>query len=127
MGQISGKYSEVHFGSCNFLEFEGWSLDYGADVHEVASRSGAGARTTVEGVFGGSGTISGFLDPADPLTSQVVSGALVTLTLKVNSGSPTADATGQARLGQFSLSASRDGTPVPVSIPFTTHGLWTLP
>lgn len=127
MSQISGKYSEAHFGSCNFLEFEGWDLEYGSDVHETASRAGGGARQTVEGIAGGSGTINGYLDPSDPLTSQVTSGTLLTLSLYATSVAPTAIATGQARLGRFSMSASREGQPVPVSIPFTCHGVWTLP
>lgn len=126
MAVVSGKYAEALVGACNILEFEGWTLEYGADVHEYASRAGAGARQTVEGVFGGSGSISGFMDPTDPITAAMTSGALVTLILKADSVTGV-QWTGQARLGAWSTSASRDGTPVPVSIPFTTHGLWTAP
>lgn len=126
MSQLSGKYAEALVDSCNILEFESWSLEYGADIHETAARSGGGARQTVEGVFGGSGSITGYIDPDDPLTSQLTTGALVTLTLHLTSTGPVA-ATGSARLGAWSMGASRDGTPIQVSIPFTTHGLWTLP
>ena len=126
MATTSGKYAQALFGSCNFLEFESWDLEYGANIPTYNARSGGGATQTVEGVFDGGGTISGFLDPDDPLTSQVTSGALITLSLHITSTGPV-QATGQARLGKFNMSANRSGEPVPVSIPFVTHGTWTLP
>lgn len=126
MGAISGKYAEAHLGSCNMLEFESWELTYGANVEPVNSRAGGGATTTIDGVENGSGTISGYLDPDDPISSQVSPGQLLTL-ICLSRSSGTVQATGQARLGQFTLSANRDGTPQRVTIPFVTHGLWTLP
>lgn len=127
MAVVSGKYAEVAIGSCEFAEFEAWDLSYGAAVPEFNSRSGGGASQTVEGVFSGSGTITGFVDPDDSLYgSSIRTGSLLTLTLRHTATGPVV-ATGQARLGQFSFSANRDGTPQPVSIPFVTHGLWTLP
>ena len=126
MSVISGKYAECLFGTCNFLEFESWELEYGSNIEEYNSRAGAGAGQTVDGVHTGSGTITGFMDTADPVTTQVTTGTLVTLHLYLTSTGPV-EATGSARIGKFSLSANRDGTPQSVTIPFVTHGVWTLP
>lgn len=126
MGAISGKYAEALFASCNFLEFESWELEYGSNIEEYNSRSGAGAGQTIDGVHTGSGTITGFLDPDDPVTTQVTTGSLITLALYVTATGPV-QATGLGRIGKFTLSANRDGTPQPVTIPFVTHGVWTLP
>lgn len=126
MGQMSGKYSQVLFDSCNFLEFGSWQLTYGADIHPTASRSGGGAQKTVEGIFRGSGTINGYLDPDDPLTGQVVSGTVYAISLYYRVTGPVLW-TGNARLGPWDTGADREGTPVMVSIPFTTDGLWTPP
>jgi hypothetical protein len=126
MGAISGKYGEAHADSCNFLEFESWELTYGPNVEPINSRAGGGATTTIDGVANGSGTISLFLDPDDPIAGQVTPGQLLTL-ICMNRSAGAVQATGQARLGQFTLGANRDGSPQRVSIPFTTHGLWTLP
>lgn len=126
MAASSGKYAEALFGSCNFLEFEGWDIDYGAETPTYNSRSGGGATQTVEGVFNGTGTITGFLDPDDPITTQVTSGSLLTLNLRVTATGPV-EWSGQARIGKFAMSANRSGEPVPVTIPFVTHGTWTAP
>ena len=126
MAVLSGKFAEVLFGSCNFLEFESWELEYGSNVIEYNSREGGGATNTVDGVHSGSGSITGFLDSTDPITTQVTTGALLTLALYVTSTGPV-QATGEGRLGKFSLSANRDGSVVPVTIPFVTHGVWTFP
>lgn len=123
MAQQSGKYATILLGTCEMLEFEGWTLDYGADIHETASRAGGGAIQTVEGIFRGSGQVSGYFDPNDPLTKYIVAGTLYTLTLKWITGKQM---TGSARIGPISFGASREGQPVPVSFPFTTHGLWTM-
>lgn len=125
MSVISGKYAEAAIGSCEFHEFESWELTYGSNIHEYNSRSGGGASQTVDGVFSGSGTINGFIDPDDSIADAITPGALVTLTLRHTATGPV-QATGLARLGQFHYTANRDGTPQPVSIPFVTHGLWTL-
>lgn len=123
---ISGKFAEVLVDSCNILEFESVDLTYGSNVQEYNARSGGGSTMTVDGVNSGSGTINGFLDPDDPLTVQLTSGALVTITISESQGSTTL-ATGQARLGQFGLpTVSRGGEPVRVTIPFITHGPWSF-
>ena len=124
MAVSSGKLSQVIIGSCTVLEFGDWELTYGSNVHEYNSRAGGGANQTVDGNESGSGTINGFLDPADPITTEFATGALVVLQLMTTATHVAA--TGSARLGQYGLTANRDGTPVPVSIPFITHGLWTF-
>lgn len=126
MAVISGKFAECLFGSCNFLEFESWELEYGSNLEEYNARSGDGAGQSVDGVHTGSGTITGFMDSADPVTSQITTGSLVTLHLYLTATGPV-EATGSARIGKFTFSANRDGTPQPVSIPFITQGVWTLP
>jgi len=126
MGVVSGKYAEALIGTCNLLEFESWELEYGSNIEEYNSRAGAGAGQTVDGVHTGSGTITGFLDPDDPVTTTVTTGSLVALTLKNNTTGPV-QGTGNARIGKFTLSANRDGTPQPVTIPFVTDGVWTFP
>ncbi len=126
MAVLSGKFAEVHVDSCNILEFESADLTYGSNVQEYNSRAGGGATKTVDGVESGSGTINGFLDPTDPLTTQLTTGALVEIELKESAGSTTI-ASGFARLGQFNVPEfNRGGAPVKVSIPFTTDGLWTF-
>ena len=126
MAVSSGKFAQALFGSCNFLEFESWDIEYGSNVIEYNSRAGAGATKTVDGVHSGSGTITGFLDPDDPITTQVTTGALVTLFLHITETGPV-QYSGSARLGKYSSSANRDGSVVTVSIPFTTDGVWTVP
>lgn len=126
MSVLSGKYSAILLDSCNMLEFESWDLTFGTNIQEYNSRSGGGATQTAAGVDSGSGTITGFLDPDDPITGQVSSGDLVTAQFYADSGGTT-KATGKIRLGQIHMSANRDGTLIPVSIPFTTHGALTFP
>ena len=53
-------------------------------------------------------------------------GDLVTLILRHDT-TGSIQATGSARLGRFSYTANRDGTPETVSLPFTCHGTWTFP
>lgn len=127
MGALSGKYAEAQIGSCEFAEFESWDLNYGAGTPEYNSRSGGGASQSVEGVISGGGSISGFIDPDDSLyASSIRTGSLLALTLRHTATGPVV-ATGQGRLGQFRYGASRAGEPQPVTIPFVTHGLWTVP
>ena len=127
MAVISGKYAEVLVDSCNILEFESADLTYGSNVQEYNSRAGGGATKTVDGVESGSGTLNGFLDPSDSLTSQLTTGALVAIVFRTNPGSPTTIASGNARLGQFNVPEfNRGGAPVKVSIPFVTDGLWVF-
>ena len=126
MAVLSGKYAEVLFNSCNMLEMESWDLEYGSNVEEFNARSGAGATKTVDGVHSGSGAVSGFFDNTDPMTTQVATGALVTLALRHTATGPIV-ATGSARIGKYSLGADRGGAPQPITIPFVTDGVWTLP
>lgn len=126
MAARSGKYAEALFDSCNFLEFESWTLTYGSNPQEYNSRAGAGSTQTVDGVNSGSGEVTGFLDTSDPITGQVTTGSLVTLICRSDTTGPV-QATGSARIGQFTLGANRDGTPQRVTIPFVTHGAWTFP
>ena len=123
---ISGKFAEVHVDSCNILEFESADLTYGSTPQEYNSRAGGGSTKTVAGVNSGSGTLNGFYDPSDPLTTQLATGALVSIQLKESSGGSVL-ASGQGRLGQFNVPEfNRSGTPVKVSIPFVTDGPWTF-
>lgn len=126
MAVISGKYAEVLFGTCNFLEFESWDLEYGSNIEEYNSRAGAGAGQTVDGVHTGSGSVTGFMDPDAPITTQVTTGSLLAIYLYLTSTGPV-QTYGNGRIGKYSLSANRDGTPEPVTIPFVTDGVWTLP
>lgn len=124
---ISGKFAEVQIDACTFAEFESADLTYGSNVQEYNSRAGGGATKTVDGVESGSGTLNGFYDPADPIFSELTTGSLVALIFRESQGGVEL-AKGNARLGQFNLPQfNRDGTPVRVSIPFTTDGLWTFP
>jgi hypothetical protein len=127
MAVISGKYAEVQVDTCTFAEFESADLTYGSNIQEYNSVAGGGATQTVDGVESGSGTLNGFYDPSDPILTELTTGSLVTLILRESAGGIRL-ATGSARLGQFSIpNFNRDGTPVQVSIPFVTHGLWTFP
>lgn len=124
MSAISGKYAEVKIGPCEFMEFESFQADLGATTEPYNSRSGAGWTRSVEGVSSVSGTINGFLDPADPIAAQVTPGSEQTIVLRNQVGH---EWSGPARLGQFSIAADRGGAPQPVSIPFTSNGPWTFP
>ncbi len=127
MAVISGKFAEVQVDTCNILEFESADLTYGSNVQEYNSRAGGGATKTVDGVEAGSGTLNGFYDPDDPILTQLTTGDLVSIILRESQGGVEV-AKGSARLGQFGLpNFNRDGTPVQVSVPFTTDGLWTFP
>lgn len=128
MALISGKYAEAMIGSCEFQEFESWELDAGYDVLEVPVRSAGGWMATVESVGSGRGTITGYIDPDNPITVNLTSGALLTLVLRTRS---VADgglvvATGTARFGKFQIAANRSGEPQSVTIPFTCDGPWLL-
>lgn len=125
MAVISGKYAEAVFDSCNLLEFESWTLTYGAENQIYDSRSGGGAQRSVEGIFRGNGTITGFVSDDDGLNAVVTTGALATLTL-YHTQVGSVSATGNARIGQITFEANRAGEPESYSIEFITDGLWTL-
>lgn len=128
MAALSGKFGEVRTGGgSNILELLSWDLEYGAEPQEYASRAGGGATQAVAGVESGSGTIEVNFDPDDPIAATLSTGATVTLTLRFRNTPATVDATGQAVLGKHSYGMNRDGTVSTVSIPFVTHGSWTLP
>lgn len=126
MGALSGKFGEALAGSCNLLELLSWELEYGMEPQEYASRAGAGATQTVAGVESGSGTFELNFDPDDPVQGTLGHGDLVTLILRHTATGPV-QATGQARIGKHSYGANRDGTVQTVTVPFVTHGAWTLP
>ena len=125
MGALSGKYGEALVGSCNILEFLAWDLEYGAEPQEYASRAGAGATQTVDGVESGSGTLQLNFDPNAAPQTILAHGSLYTLILRHTATGPV-QATGQARIGKHSYGANRDGTIQQVTVPFVTHGAWTL-
>lgn len=129
MAALSGKYGQALCGASSDIdELLSWELDYGAKTEVYASRDGAGAEQTVEGVFGGTGTIMVNFDPAKSFTSLAgTTGQLVQLNLYATKQSGVIQAYGQARLGKFKYGAKRSGEVQQISIPFTTHGLWALP
>lgn len=126
MGALSGKYGECVAASSNINEFRDWELDYGAKTEVYASRHGGGAEETVDGVFGGTGTIMMNLDPSAPITAVMSSGDLVSLNLYARKNAPV-QAYGQARLGKFKYGAKRSGEVQTITIPFTCHGFWVYP
>ena len=123
MGVRSGVEGELLIGSCNLLEFSMWDLEYGSDTQTYSARSGGGAQQTVAGEASGSGNIECAYNDEALISAVAASGALVTLTCRSASGS---EHTGQARLGKYKLGANRDGSVQKISVPFTTHGVWTL-
>jgi hypothetical protein len=108
------------------LEFESWTLNWGADLHPYNARSGGGNQQVEAGNNGGSGTITGFMDTSDPLTSQVVTGSTVAVSLQHTSTGPVAW-TGNIKIGKYNTGGNRDGTVQPVSFEFMTHGATTAP
>lgn len=125
MTAISGKFAEVHFDSCNWLEFESVDLDEGSEPQEYNSRSGDGHTQSVAGVESGSGTLTGFIDPDDLLWDQITTGSTATLTLKHRTTGEVSGS-GTIRIGKITRSANRDGTPQTLSVAFVTHS-WTEP
>jgi len=123
MAVPSGKDGYVVINACTVLQLSKWTLEYGPEIHKFASRAGGGADQTVAGVFSGSGTIEVMYDDDTPITSTLTPGELYTATLYQNA---TDSHTGSMRLGKFSFEVDREGTEERVSIPFETHGLWTL-
>jgi hypothetical protein len=125
MAAYSGKEGSVLAGSSDLAELLSWELEYGSENHSYASRHGAGALETVEGVEGGSGTITLNVDTFDPISGQLGSGNLVTLQLRQYS--TTKYWTGQARMGKHRYTDNLSGEPQRVVVPFVTHGAWTAP
>jgi hypothetical protein len=125
MTALSGKFAEVHFGSCNWLEFESVDMEEGSEPQPYNSRSGAGHTQSVAGVNSGSGTLTGFIDPDDLLWGQITSGSTYTMTLKHRTTAEVAGS-GTIRIGKISRSANRDGTPQTLSVAFVTES-WTEP
>lgn len=137
MAAISGKYGEISLGGSVINEFENWTLTYGDEIQTYASKAGNGAQQTLDGVAKGTGTLTLNWDPGSSLvaagtgtksdgsTVTIVPGALVALVCYARRNSPVS-CYGSARLGPFTYGANRDGTPSKISIPFTTHGTWTL-
>lgn len=126
MATISGKAGELDIGSSTPVDFTNWTLTYGANIETYAARSGGGAQETAAGLENGTGTIEFMMDTAEPIQSLISAGDLVTLTLLHTRTGPV-QATGQARIGQQSSGANRDGTMQVVTFPFTCHKSWTLP
>lgn len=127
MAQLSGIYGEALIGTCEILEFESWTLDYGPDLHPTTARSSGTAQGVVTGVTRGSGTITGYIDATNTaalIWNTLSLGNAVTLTLRLTSGK---DLVGSAKFGQFSVGSSRSGEPVQFSVPFNIIGAWTLP
>lgn len=127
MSQLSGIFGSALIGTCEILEFESWTLDYGPDLHPTASRATGVGQGVVSGLTRGSGTLTGYIDPTNTsaLIWNVLSlGNAVTLTLRLTSGK---DLIGSAKFGQFSVGSSRSGEPVQFSVPFQIVGTWTLP
>lgn len=126
MSTISGKSGEISIGSSNPIDLTSWDLTHGTNIEVYAARSGGGAEETAAGLENGTGNLSFMVNTETPITSLISSGDLVTLTLKHETAGPT-QWTGQARIGQFTTNANRDGTMQVVSVPFTCHKTWTPP
>lgn len=125
MAAFSGKEGSVAVGASNDMaELLEWTLEYGSNIHEYFSRAGSGAGQTVDGAHSGSGTLRLNFDPTNPVAALLPTGSLATLTLNLASGGAC---TGSARIGKHSYGAKISGEPLEVTIPFTTHGAWTLP
>ncbi len=126
MATLSGKAGELTIGSSTLLDFTNWTLTYGANTETYAARSGGGAQETAAGLENGNGTIEFMMNTTAPIHSLISAGDLVTLTCLHTSSGPV-QATGQARIGQQTSGANRDGTMQVVSFTFTCHLAWTLP
>jgi len=126
MAALSGKAGELDIGSSTPIDFTNWTLTQGANIETFAARSGGGAEETAEGLVNGTGTIEFMMNTATPIQSLISAGDLVTLTLLHTRTGPV-QATGQARIGQQTSGANRDGTMQVVTYPFTCHLAWTLP
>jgi hypothetical protein len=126
MAAYSGKEGSVLVdASQEFNELREWSLDYGGNIHEYASRAGGGATQTVYGVDHGSGKIVLNFDQADCPANSMPTGRLVNMTLKCTADGKSC--TGQARIGQHHYNPKLSGEEQQVTIDFVTHGFWTLP
>ena len=122
---LSGKAGHIEIGTCTLQGFTNGTLTYGSDPVEYFAQSGNGAAQTHEGADSGSGTIEVVVLDEPVLTSATLKpGLLATL---VFSHDGTTEATGQARLGKFTWTLNKDGQTQKATIPFTTHGAWTLP
>ncbi len=126
MATLSGKAGELDIGSSNTLDFTNWTLTQGTNIETYAARSGGGAEETAAGLENGTGTIEFMMNTVTPIQSLISPGDLVTLVLLHTRTGPV-QATGQARIGQQTSGANRDGTMQVVTYPFTCHGTWTLP
>ena len=126
MAALSGKAGELDIGASTPTDFTNWILTYGANTETFAARSGGGAQETASGLENGTGTIEFMMNTETPIQSLISAGDLVTLTLLHTRPGPV-QATGQARIGQPTTGANRDGTMQVVSYPFTCHKAWTLP
>jgi hypothetical protein len=125
MGAISGKISTVTAGASNDVaEFLRGNIEYGAQPEPYFSSHGGGAQETVAGGESGQGEITCNFDPQDPIAGILPSGALVALTLTLGDGRTC---TGNARIGKHRYTTDRAGRPVEVTVPFVTHGAWTVP
>lgn len=128
MSAHSGKHGELTVGSCSSVnELRSWEFEGGDDTPTYFSRNGAGSQQTVDGAFSGSGSFMINWDPSVSFSSSVATtGQLVQLNLYAQR-SGFVQCSGQARLGKFKYGpVNRDGTIVTITIPFQTHGPWTI-
>ena len=126
MTVLSGKEGELDIGSSTPIDFTNWTLTQGANIETFAARSGGGAEETAEGLVNGTGTIEFMMNSDTPIQSEISPGDLVTLTL-FHRRTGAIQATGQARIGQQTSGANRDGTLQVVTYPFPCHKAWVLP
>lgn len=126
MGVLSGKQAYVVLDTCTMLEFESATITWGSELQRYNTRSGGGHQQVEDGVHAGSGTVTGFVDPNDPLLAQITTGAVVALVINHNS-TGTHQWSGNVRIGQVTAGGNRDGTVQPISFEFMTHGAMTPP
>ncbi len=133
---ISGNQGFVLAGGSRVAEITGWdaTIDYGTKNYVAQSSTlntgggnYVGFNKTVQGNEKMSGTIKGYLDPAFPIASILVGGALVALVLYESYyGSPQSYYSLTARIGTRTAGADiMTGEPVPFTATFDSDGLIT--
>lgn len=110
------------------VDFSGatdWTLNFGSPPEAFFAIAGLGFQQTVATAFRGEGTFNFVVQRRDDAPS-IRSGMLVYLQFLADDfvGAGNMGAFGNARLGQFNYTPSRDGAPQKFSIPFMTDGPW---
>lgn len=125
MALLSGTGGTVKIGSSTLAEITAWSLDTNVNITAFGSNSSAGFQKRVAGTKGGTGTLAGKLDTADPIRGDLKEGDSVTLLLHINA---TAHFIVPAVIESVSISVDVDtGEAIGWTATFGTNGAWTEP